>query len=424
MSNSRLTIRLSWIRLSKLIYLIYSLYLGFFQNSFKAIPGLASVLVILLVGVTFLDVNSNRESIFLYANKAIWIWGLFIIYAFLTGICVASNYSLMFNRLFFYASNVAVTICIAVIAKRDGNLSFVMKVWAINGLLLALYLISSGTAIITSTGVFYSAREGSNRNVVAMYLMFGIFGILNLNITSKMKHAFLSIGSIALMTYVIILTASRKGMIGIALLLLIWFFFSFRYIFRTFSSIRKILTMFLVIIVIAFIGYYLATEFKNTYIFERLFNDASRESTEARLAYLNHAIEVFHNNPIVGVGFNQYRVYFGTYAHMNYAEILADTGIIGFVLYYCSYVMMLAKLLRKVLYLRKYKIENSIMALANVAMFLGLFIVILILETAMVAIQDFMMPIAVGVISIVCYSDVFHYSINCKNNKSLSNNQR
>ena len=406
-----------------MIYLVYSLYLGFFQNSFRAIPGLASILVVLLVGVTFLDVNSHRESIFLYVNKAIWIWGLFIVYALLTGICIASNYSLMFNRLFFYASNVAITICIAVIAKRDGNLNFVMKVWAINGLLLALYLISSGTAIITSTGVFYSAREGSNRNVVAMYLMFGIFGILNLNIASKIKHLFLSMGSIALMTYVIILTASRKGMIGVALLILIWFFFSFRYVFRTFSFNRKILTAFFVMVVIAFIGFYLATEFENTYMFERLFNDASRDSTEARLAYLNHAIEVFHSNPIIGVGFNQYRVYFGTYAHMNYAEILADTGIIGFVLYYCSYILMLAKLLKKVIYLRKYKMENSIMALANVAMFLGLFIVILILETAMVAIQDFMMPIAVGAISIVCYSDVFNYSINCKNG-NLRDSQR
>ena len=176
MNKSKLTIRLSWISFSKLIYLVYSLYLGFFQNSFTAIPGLASLLVILLVGVTILDVNSNRESIFSYANKAIWMWGLFIVYALFTGICIASNYSLMLNRLFFYASNVAITICIAVIAKRDGNLNFVMKVWVINGLLLALYLISSGTAVITSTGVFYSAREGSNRNIVAMYLMFGIFG--------------------------------------------------------------------------------------------------------------------------------------------------------------------------------------------------------------------------------------------------------
>ena len=57
---------------------------------------------------------------------------------------------------------------------------------------------------------------------------------------------------------------------------------------------------------------------------------------------------------------------------MNYAEILADTGIIGFVLYYCSYVMMLAKLLKKVIYLRKYKTKNSVIALANVAMFLGI----------------------------------------------------
>ncbi len=406
MSNSRLTIRLSWTSISKLIYLLYTLYLGFYQNAFKAIPGLASVFVVALVFTTFMDVNSKGERLLSYANKAIFTWIVFIAYVLVTGVCIASNYTIFFNRLFFYASNVAVVMCIAVIVKREGNLNYIMKVWALNALLLGVFLIFSGSAITTSTGVFYSAREGSNRNIVAMYLMFGIFGVLNLSIVNKMKHGLIPMAYVALMTYAIILTASRKGLIGVAILLVVWFVFSFRYVFRTFKPAWKLLTVVVVIGVIGVVIYYFQTAFQNTYIFERLFGDAGDDSSVARWRHVENTFEMFKEHPLIGVGFNQYRVYIGTYAHMNYAEILADTGLIGFVLYYSTYVAIMFRLLKKMSVLSKNGFKNNVIALANVAMFIGLFVVIIVLETGMVAIQDFMMPIALGVISICCYSDI------------------
>ena len=61
-----------------------------------------------------------------------------------------------------------------------------------------------------------------------------------------------------------------------------------------------------------------------------------------RLVYIQKAFEYWLNNPIFGIGLDQFRVLNqSSYSHNNYVELLATTGLIGFITYYFSIFKLL-----------------------------------------------------------------------------------
>ena len=65
------------------------------------------------------------------------------------------------------------------------------------------------------------------------------------------------------------------------------------------------------------------------------------------------AVRCFYENPILGVGIGEFRFYsvehggYDLYAHNNWLELLADVGIIGFVLFYLNYIKVFARSVTK-----------------------------------------------------------------------------
>lgn len=91
-------------------------------------------------------------------------------------------------------------------------------------------------------------------------------------------------------------------------------------------------------------------------IFSVLTGDHSvvkESSTETRMDYIRLGWEQFLRTPIFGNGFGcagyaMAETYtYVTYLHNNYIEILASGGIVGFILYYSPYVMVLFSLLKR-----------------------------------------------------------------------------
>ena len=67
-------------------------------------------------------------------------------------------------------------------------------------------------------------------------------------------------------------------------------------------------------------------------------------SAITRSLMLQSAMNVFYSNPIFGVGLDNFRFFNAvrlTYSHNNFAEIAADLGIIGFVVYYWIFVYVI-----------------------------------------------------------------------------------
>ena len=94
-------------------------------------------------------------------------------------------------------------------------------------------------------------------------------------------------------------------------------------------------------------------------------------STVTRALMRRYALELFAQHPIIGAGLDQFRVWIGyntnfledfaitaTYSHCNYTELLANNGIIGFLLYYLFPVKKIWK--------RRKKIDQPIMKLGMI----------------------------------------------------------
>jgi len=77
-------------------------------------------------------------------------------------------------------------------------------------------------------------------------------------------------------------------------------------------------------------------------------------SVTTRADMVKIGIELFKQNPIGGVGFGNFSHHYfynysgwtETYAHNNYVELLADTGMIGFTLYYAIPLMMVFTIIK------------------------------------------------------------------------------
>jgi len=71
-------------------------------------------------------------------------------------------------------------------------------------------------------------------------------------------------------------------------------------------------------------------------------------STRARLFFIKEAVNIFLANPFFGIGLDgfRYSVSQMTYSHSNYLELLANTGLFGFSIYYFLPIYLWIKSLR------------------------------------------------------------------------------
>lgn len=97
--------------------------------------------------------------------------------------------------------------------------------------------------------------------------------------------------------------------------------------------------------------FYKSIGYRFEYIFDGLKNGGNYE--EASASTRNHLVQQglvwFSQSPIFGHGMQGYVILnnYGFYAHNNYIEILVDSGIIGLILYYWLYVIVVLKFIFK-----------------------------------------------------------------------------
>ena len=63
--------------------------------------------------------------------------------------------------------------------------------------------------------------------------------------------------------------------------------------------------------------------------------------------FISDALNTWKNNPIIGIGQDGYRhvnsIQYGYYSHNNFVEILANLGIVGFLIYYSLFLYLMKK---------------------------------------------------------------------------------
>lgn len=240
------------------------------------------------------------------------------------------------------ALNVGMMIVISDLVGRGGERLFR---W-----IVATYGLSSLVAFVigmfsAGTGNIFSARFDAgfyNPNQTSFIFATAAVGFLFFLLTSK-KMMVRVVSAVATLVTVlgVLLTGSRQGLValitgGVVLLM--------------FERRRMKILPVVAVLAVAALPAVQSIEVDGGLIIERrvqrffqFFEGDYDSDTSAltRLELIKAGWRMFQDHPIIGVGLNQYRHYvvnFGgprnTYAHNNYIEVLASTGLLGFVLYY------------------------------------------------------------------------------------------
>jgi|GEM_PF-4462886 Lipid A core - O-antigen ligase and related enzymes len=175
-------------------------------------------------------------------------------------------------------------------------------------------------------------------NFVGLPYVAGSVLLLNAVLTSKRKILFLLFDLIFWVT--IVFTASRGTMLsavfGNACLFLLFVFKN------NIAPYKKIALLFLIV----FICYFLL-EFISLNMGDHWARATTLESgsDNGRLALWLNAIDAFENHPLLGVGLEGMYESYGLATHNTYLQLLSETGILGFILFFVFIAFLFKKAL-------------------------------------------------------------------------------
>lgn len=332
----------------------------------------------LFIYITSLLLFDNRELlIYVYISNLLFIFTFLIVKYYNQNIAFKYNSILIIFLLFaifsLFSTIWAINIEYALYKSITLILILINSIFIFNAIkiinntyiLLIPFLINSFINFLVLNNIFgYSTlfyQENrfvglsTNSNLLAIYMFFSIF--TSIYFLLKNKNLYLNIYlyfNILISIYIILFTGSKKGTISVFILLL-----SYLLIYMKIDKkiiIKSIKLIILISLLSIFINFYipdnilidklntLMHRFQN---FSALFdnNMTTDRSTEYRLIYINKALDLFSENPLLGLGSDNFKVYMGEYSHSNYTEILANLGLIGFILYYSMYIVLIRDLI-------------------------------------------------------------------------------
>lgn len=225
----------------------------------------------------------------------------------------------------------------------------IIKIFCIAGFILSIYTLIYYGVNSYFNGLYNNIRMGSeltNVNHIGYIASFSIaFDLFFILIRRKYLYIFLLIPTIIISLG----TGSKKVVLSILITIVLI------YIYQLFikNNIKRIVQLFLVLLFAVTI--FNLPAFK--VIKDRTINSIASDgigdsSTIKRKLYINAGMKTFSRHFLAGIGINNSPVANKTltghyvYFHNNYVELLADTGLIGFTLYYVVFIVLLFKLLQ------------------------------------------------------------------------------
>lgn len=310
-----------------------------------------------LFGITYAFYKKFKIAI-QFNTADIWMLGflslssLSVIYANNPGVTIDSLKTLMV--MFLVCSLIGREI------KDQASLLEVLWITFFAILIITVYLylyVDFNLFILTRIGA--ASTERWNVNSIGIMASMGILiGITLFGNTNKLMKIFLLI-SIPFLIYLDIITASRKAILMLPIGLCGM---------RLLNNPTKVVKNTLLIVGGILLTLYLIFEVPFFYeligwrmegMAALISGDAvdADSSAIARAKMLHSAVNVFYDNPILGVGLDNFR-FFNivnvTYAHNNFAEVAADLGILGLIAYYWIFVYIIKD------YSKKYKTHDKI----------------------------------------------------------------
>ena len=337
-----------------LIYYTLLNSMGFFVGDTKIGVILITSLVVLML-IHYLIIHKWKIEFAKHQNYLIVYLILFSTYCLLSATwAVNQGYAAKQGINMFEISFATIVIYLLFQSKNsiDDLLEIIMYGGLLFCLVVALFYGPVGLVQLFLTGGRVS--EIANANSLADYCLFSALSAVYFIVRYKRKKLIFLLIPIAFMT---ILAGSRKVLISIVAAILLFF------LLNALGDKNKLRAFIKIFSAIAITGLFiLITSLIPSlhFIFERiesmldtfLGNSKTDSSAMVRLQLQEIGLSLFKKHPYFGIGIDNAGIYGGIafgfekyYMHNNYVELLADIGIIGTLLYYSIYIVILLKML-------------------------------------------------------------------------------
>ncbi|WP_143139364.1 hypothetical protein, partial [Alkalibacterium sp. 20] len=205
-------------KLSKLLYLLFLIYMGWFQAVFFPVPMMPIILGGGMVILLILSKLTSRSNNLFVIPKPIIIWFIFFVYIVFSGIIVAYNYNQTLKSAFSFMQNLILIFFVVNVTNIDDDNSFFIKSYLGLSILIMITMLSFG---YIGGGERIRLSVTTNPNGDALMLLYGVFCSLILIKERKLLNFIFTTGLIGLFIYTIILTGSRKSVVAVLMLLIL-----------------------------------------------------------------------------------------------------------------------------------------------------------------------------------------------------------
>jgi len=303
----------------------------------------------------FVFLITQRE---LFINSGYVMWTIvFLVYCTVSCFWAVST-SLAINALKNMMVKALLLIILSSILRTKADIERLLKIIVLICSINAIYLLVENVDMLFGGDIGNRlGTEGDwNANTIGMMMAFASIVLVYLMERQKSKiYKFLCVMLILFLVFVSFVTGSRKAFLmviaGLSAFLIL-------------SANKKIKWLVFLIICGVSVGVY-SLVMSEPYLYSVLGRRLEGlmasiigvgtvdGSTETRELYIKVGIQVFEDNFLVGCGLDCFRVLNrnisgdAMYAHNNYVEILADLGILGALIYYWMYVIILSRLFKK-----------------------------------------------------------------------------
>lgn len=318
-----------------MVYLAYLVYLNIIPPLVKSAAQISFYLIaILLFCITIYIKRGKVSKVLSIPLFLLFLYGFFISLSFVANFEIVRALSFSVARAIIYFAVFYISLNIA----RTHDISMLIKPFVISSIVIIFLSICvflgykpnfySSSEVLANDQLDINYSDGVlgfsgiflNRNTFASSLVIAITSQCTAILTLKKQTIYkkLLYVSLFLATILLLLTASRAGILAV---IIMFFLFLSKY-YRSKTSIYLVLTL---LVVFSFSYDY----FKRN--IEFLIDRFSSEGSSARVEIWADALNVFYSNPFLGAGEYFYYTVNGLKltAHSVYMEVLVSHGLLG-----------------------------------------------------------------------------------------------
>lgn len=360
---------------TKIVLMLLVVYEGFYLETGRSIPFLLQGLTLALICCCFFEAPQSISRAF---NDPVFLWWFgFGIYCFVSSLIFVGITNAIIDGIYRYFSFLLVCFCAACVTFETKSIDWLYISIILVTVLTCFQVIFHGVSWRNSGYTVVTMGVDNNPNNLGLTMSIGLSVLLY---PKRRKSIWLWIINIiiSIIVYTIIINAgSRSGLLCSVVILFFSAFAIIRYIIK--NSKHIILSTIALIILVFSLAYFILGYFNSLGIqntgFDRLQNEFNSEAYTGRGDLYSIGIDLFINNPLVGVGYGNFRSYAnGLFSHSTYIELLACTGICGFILFVIPYIRMIVNEARMIRSDNRYKrgYWHALLAMLLVSGFFGI----------------------------------------------------